>query len=166
MANKIKIYEIANPYWLSDTFVFAKKRMNGMELVCYIKVNHDDKIEEIGCDFEGRFHNAKYDEVITREKCIEATQGHKMRFNVIDDEHWLSVYDMYKRLESPWKRVSRELPIQRMTLQKVPIDLSDEVIVRDVFGKTWIARYDFKQKRWWGDNQVIIDVVSWMEIPN
>ena len=51
MENKIKIYEIANPYWLSDTFVFSKKRMNGMELVCYIKVNHDDKIEEIGCDF-------------------------------------------------------------------------------------------------------------------
>ena len=43
----MKIYEIHNPLFLSDIFVFGEIESIGM---CYIKVNHHNKIEEIGID--------------------------------------------------------------------------------------------------------------------
>ena len=44
----MRIFEIPNPLWLSDTFIFSEIKNIGS---CYIKVNYRNKIEEIGIDF-------------------------------------------------------------------------------------------------------------------
>ena len=49
----MKIYEIHNPLFLSDIFVFGEIESIGM---CYIKVNHHNKIEEIGIDIQERMN--------------------------------------------------------------------------------------------------------------
>jgi hypothetical protein len=95
-----KVYEVSNPYWLADTFIFSKKHFETVfwgeiDLICYIKVNLYNKIEEIGCDFEKRFRFdfEKYNNVLARKDVSEASRKHKMRFDAIGNEYWLSLYN-------------------------------------------------------------------------
>ncbi len=97
---KLEIYEVDNPYWLSDTFVFAKKEYDStsygkIELVCFIKVNCHNKIEEIGCNFEDRFHNTDYKTILEYKHTKEASIKHRRRFLAIDDEYWFKLYNLY-----------------------------------------------------------------------
>lgn len=83
-----EIYEIENPYFLSDTFVFQKKHFKhfidgDIETVCFIKLNRDNKIEEIGFDFSSRFNLEK------DKQYKKATPLHKIPFLLIGDEMWI-----------------------------------------------------------------------------
>lgn len=86
---KEEIYEVNNPCWLSDTFVFCKKHYNDVDLVCYIKVNNHNQIEEIGSDFEARF-NCDFTTILKRKDVIQATNLHKIIFTLIDEEYWFT----------------------------------------------------------------------------
>ena len=83
------IYEVENPCFLSDIFVFQKKRFNhfiygDIETICFIKLNDRNKIEEIGFDFSSRFH-------LEKDKTYKkATALHKIPFLLIGDEMWLN----------------------------------------------------------------------------
>lgn len=84
------IYEIENPYFLSDTFVFQKKHfkhfINGdIETVCFIKLNSQNKIEEIGFDFSSRFNLEK------DKQYKKSTPLHKIPFLLIGDEMWINL---------------------------------------------------------------------------
>lgn len=86
-----KIYQIANPMWLSDTFVFKERKELG---TVYIKVNYKGNIEEIGVDIRKRMHFR--DDVISKAK--EASKTNKAKLNTIWDEYWWHVHNEAKRL--------------------------------------------------------------------
>ena len=80
----LDIYEVQNPYFLADTFVFCKKE----DSILYIKVNDLNQIEEIGNDFERRFHFSNYDALLQRKDVKPATALHKIIFSIIGNEYW------------------------------------------------------------------------------
>jgi hypothetical protein len=92
-----EIYEVENPCWLSDTFVFCKKHYNDVFLVgevdsvFYIKVNHHNQVEEIGTDFESRF-SCDYYSLLERKDVKKATNLHKIMFTLIGSEYWLKLF--------------------------------------------------------------------------
>lgn len=92
-----KIYEVCNPYWLSDTFVFCKRHYNDVflvgdvDLVCYIKVNVHNQIEEIGIDFEQRFRQ-DLNAILKRNDVKQSTNLHAIMFTLIGDEYWLKLF--------------------------------------------------------------------------
>ena len=94
---KDEIYEVENPYWLSDTFVFCKKHYNDVflvgevDLVCYIKVNARNQIEEIGIDFERRFRQ-DLNAILKRDDVKQSTNLHAIMFTLIGDEYWLKLF--------------------------------------------------------------------------
>lgn len=111
MRQKEEIYEVANPRWLADTFVFQKKQNGEQVLICYIKVNHHNKIEEIGPCFDERFHFLieDYPLVLNRKDVQIATPAHRRRFISIDDEYWFGLWNnlqYQKRLASHDQRRS------------------------------------------------------------
>ena len=92
-----KIYEVENPYWLSDTFVFCKRHYNDvflvgeLDLVCYIKVNAHNQIEEIGTNFERRFRQ-DLNAILKRDDVKRSTNLHAIMFTLIGDEYWLKLF--------------------------------------------------------------------------
>lgn len=80
----MKIYQVKNPFFLSDTFVFCKKE----DSVLYIKVNYFNQIEEIGNDFSQRFHFSDYEALLQRKDVEPATALHKILFSVIGNEYF------------------------------------------------------------------------------
>ena len=92
-----EIWEIDNPYFLSDVFVFCKKHLNvftigEVDMVCFIKVNHSNQIEEIGTDFEKRFHSNDINDILKRDDIRYANDLHKIMFSIISDEFWCGKY--------------------------------------------------------------------------
>ena len=93
---KAEIYEVNNPFWLSDTFVFCKKHYNDVflvgevDLVCYIKVNAHNQIEEIGTNFERRFRQ-DLNAILKRDDVKQSTNLHAIMFTLIGDEYWLKL---------------------------------------------------------------------------
>lgn len=81
-----KIYAVANPMWYADTFIFSYLK----DLGCYafVKINHNNKIEEIGIDIEVRMHNTRVEDM----KKKEATRLQKSIFNRIGGEYWCKLY--------------------------------------------------------------------------
>ena len=94
---KDEIYEVENPYWMSDTFVFCKRHYNDvflvgeLDLVCYIKVNAHNQIEEIGIDFERRFRQ-DLNAILKRDDVKQSTNLHAIMFTLIGDEYWLKLF--------------------------------------------------------------------------
>lgn len=92
-----EIYEVENPYWMSDTFVFCKRHYNDVflvgevDLVCYIKVNNHNQIEEIGIDFERRF-GQELNAILKRNDVKRSTNLHAIMFTLIGDEYWLKLF--------------------------------------------------------------------------
>ena len=92
-----EIYEVENPYWLSDTFVFCKRHYNDvflvgeLDLLCYIKVNANNQIEEIGCDFERRF-GQDLNVILKRDDVKWSTNLHAIMFKIIGDEYWMKLF--------------------------------------------------------------------------
>lgn len=92
-----EIYEVENPYWLSDTFVFCKRHYNDvflvgeLDLVCYIKVNAHNQIEEIGTNFEQRF-GQDLNAILKRDDVKHSTNLHAIMFTLIGDEYWLKLF--------------------------------------------------------------------------
>lgn len=81
----MRMYEIPNPLWLSDTFIFDKVENIGF---CYVKVNCKNKIEEIGTDFSSRFHHKPIEDIINSKDCREASKLHRSIFNRIGVQYW------------------------------------------------------------------------------
>jgi len=102
-----KIYEVCNPYWLSDTFVFCKKHYNDVflvgevDLVCYIKVNIHNQIEGIGIDFERRFRQ-DLNAILKRDDVKQSTNLHAIMFTLIGDEYWLKLLEKEKKNEKDY----------------------------------------------------------------
>ena len=94
---KDEIYEVENPCWLSDTFVFCKRHYNDvflvgeLDLVCYIKVNANNQIEEIGVNFERRF-GQDLNAILKRNDVKRSTNRHAIMFTLIGDEYWLKLF--------------------------------------------------------------------------
>ena len=82
-----KIYAVANPMWYSDTFIFAY--MEDFGCYVYVKVNHVNKIEEIGINLEKRLHNTRFEDM---DK-TEASRMQKSIFNRIGEEYWWGLYN-------------------------------------------------------------------------
>ena len=86
------IYEVNNPYFLSDVFVFQRKRFKSffygeIESICYMKLNARNQIEEIGFDFSKRFH------LEWGKEYKKATPLHKATFRRFSDAYWIKHYD-------------------------------------------------------------------------
>ena len=79
-----KIYQIENPLWLADTFIFSENEIG----ICFIKINSQRQIEEIGTDFVRRFHYSTFEELKSNPKCKRATIANKKLFLSIGDEYW------------------------------------------------------------------------------
>lgn len=92
-----KIYAVANPMWYADTFIFSY--MEDFGCYVYIKVNIDNKIEEIGINLEKRMHNTRFEDM---DK-TEASRLQKSIFNRIGKEYWCGLYNQYQ-LNSYGKR--------------------------------------------------------------
>lgn len=85
------IYAVANPMWLADTFVFFYMKDFGSYV--YVKINHRNKIEEIGVNLEARMHNRRFEDMDKKE----ATRLQKSIINRIDNEYWYDLYHRYQR---------------------------------------------------------------------
>lgn len=66
----MEIYEIENPFWLSDIFIFEYIDKVGY---CYVKVNYQDKIEEIGINISKRMHNQSIANIFLKAKKLQIT---------------------------------------------------------------------------------------------
>lgn len=78
----VGLFAFSNPMWLSDVFVCGK--IDGYDKICFVKLNYDNKIEEIGVDIERRVSSA-----IVNEKFIEdVTEIRRSIFESIGDEYW------------------------------------------------------------------------------
>lgn len=90
------ICEVENPFFPSDIFVFQKKHFKhwifgDIDTICFIKLNHENKIEEMGFDFSSRFRLYEKDGVYKK-----ATPLHKIPFLLIGDEMWLNMLNTRK----------------------------------------------------------------------
>jgi hypothetical protein len=87
---KEEIYEIDNPMFLADTFIFSSYHFREEIHYCFIKVNCDDEIEEIGADISARlFGHISIDKIIKQSR--KATKKHRSIYNVIGYELWVKV---------------------------------------------------------------------------
>ena len=80
------VYEIDNPCFLADTFVFEEIKegfLNGKTI--YVKVNCENRIEEIGIGIEDRLHNSL--EKIIKES-DKASIKHIRSLRKIDHEYF------------------------------------------------------------------------------
>lgn len=80
------VYEIDNPCFLADTFVFEEIKegyLNGKTI--YVKVNCENRIEEIGIGIEERLHTP-LEKVI--EKSEKASNKHIRSLRKIDLEYY------------------------------------------------------------------------------
>ena len=82
----MKAYQVPNPLWLSDTFIFMEHREIGNFV--YVKVNCHNKIEEIGIDIKVRLHGMTFDKIKQLYGFKEATPLYKSIINRIGDEYW------------------------------------------------------------------------------
>lgn len=78
-------YAIKNPYWLADTFIF---RRHGYLGSIWVKINHKNKIEEIGCDFPSRFGYDNIKDIECDEHCKVATKLQQSILNRIGEEYF------------------------------------------------------------------------------
>ena len=82
-----KVYAISNPYFLSDIFVFKEHPAFGS---VYIKLNCNGKIEEIGRNFDTRFHRQVQD-IIRLADCHDANDKQKKALDLIGDEYFYTI---------------------------------------------------------------------------
>ena len=87
----MKTYQVKNPLWLSDTFIFKEKEGIG---TIYVKINCRNKIEEIGIDIEKRLHNCQFDKIRQLYGFGKATPLNQSILNRIGDEYW---YQLVRR---------------------------------------------------------------------
>lgn len=85
------VYEMRNPAFLSDVFVFAGKEPAGTPLtgkVPYVKLDCDNRIEEIGVDLAERAGFTDYGTLVASGAVSEATPVRRAIFSAIGDEYW------------------------------------------------------------------------------
>ena len=84
----MKTYQVPNPLWLSDVFIFKEKKDIG---TVYVKVNSQNRIEEIGIDIERRLHYLPMDKIFELWGFKEAKPLYRSILNRIGDEYWRSI---------------------------------------------------------------------------
>ena len=84
----MRTFAIKNPCWLADTFIFREHKKLGS---VWVKINHNNKIEEIGYDFPSRFHCNNIKEVECNEHCKEATRLQQSILNRIGEELFYAI---------------------------------------------------------------------------
>lgn len=83
-----KIYEMRNPCFLADVFVFTKIEDEDYSLdgkTIFVKVNSENKIEEIGKCIEGRVHLSWQ---VLSEKSDIASKAHIQSLKKIDMQYF------------------------------------------------------------------------------
>ena len=84
------VYEIENPMFLADTFIFGEITFRNESFYCFVKVNCQNKIEEIGAEINMRlFGHLSIEKIIEKSKV--ATILHKSIFKRFDKEYWVKV---------------------------------------------------------------------------
>jgi hypothetical protein len=95
-----KAFQISNPCFLSDTFIFKEKtfKIDGKKEVStvYITVNRDGKIEGIRTMLEKRLYR-DLSVLMDSSNLKEASKRDAMLLDSIDDEMWYSKYREDKR---------------------------------------------------------------------
>lgn len=88
-----KIYQLRNPFWLADFYVFSETEVDlclydkgTVTAYPYIKVNPRNKIEETGADIRSVFHGTAIDEII--KKSSIANKAHRSAYETIDMAYW------------------------------------------------------------------------------
>lgn len=81
----MKIYEINNPFFLSDIFVFGEIEDIGP---CYVKLNCRNQIEEIGVDIQKRMRRS-IEDIMNRAK--QTTKLRRHIFTSISIEYWVKI---------------------------------------------------------------------------
>jgi hypothetical protein len=94
----METYQIPDPFWLSDKYIFKQYKFEEDRPVStiYVKINSINKIEEIGVDIASRMHmdNKSFDE-LTKLKFVEkATRLQKSIINRIGSEYWWEIYNI------------------------------------------------------------------------
>ena len=95
-----KIYQLRNPYWLADFYVFSEIEVDlsiydkgTVTAYPYIKVNPRNKIEQIGADirslFQGIAVGTAVDEIIKSSPI--ANKAHRSAYETIDMEYWVGI---------------------------------------------------------------------------
>ena len=84
----MKAYCVPNPFFLSDRFVFAHHETFG---TVYIKLNYDDKVEEIGIDITKRMHNTSLVGIKMLRGYREANEIESFIIEHIGEEYWYHI---------------------------------------------------------------------------
>lgn len=78
------VFAIQNPYFFATTFVFKEHPAFGS---VYIGMNSSGQIDEIGRNFENRFHEQIQD-IMRLDDCREANDEEKKALNMISDYYF------------------------------------------------------------------------------
>lgn len=95
----MKVFQIENPMWLSDIFVFMEFQFEKDKHVqtVYVKINHLNKIEEIGIDIVSRLHlQCTFEDFMKSERITKATRLQFSIINRIDKEYWWHIKNNLK----------------------------------------------------------------------
>ena len=93
MKQKEEIYQRCNLAWYADTFIFKYLQIDDIMTTVYVKINHKNKIEEIGTDVAGRMHcdRSSFEELKKLKYTEPATKLQKNIINRIGKEYWCSL---------------------------------------------------------------------------
>lgn len=91
-----KIYQLRNPFWLADFYVFSEIEVDlslydkgTVTAYPYIKVNPRNKIEQIGADIRSLFQGTAVDEIIKNSPI--ANKAHRSAYETIDMAYWVGI---------------------------------------------------------------------------
>ena len=87
----MEAFQINNPLWFSDTFVFMKYDFDGHMSTVYVKLNNMNKIEEIGIDIISRLHVKSMEDMMSIGPYTKATRLQYSIINRFGEEYWWSI---------------------------------------------------------------------------
>lgn len=75
------IFTLPNPVFPSDTFIFDTTGK-------FIKINYNNRIEEIGTDIGERLYCVSIETILRYKNCDKACKRYKRMLKIIDDEYF------------------------------------------------------------------------------
>ena len=81
------VFAIPNPYFLSTVFVFKEHPAFGS---VYIAFNSNGQIDEIGRNFDNRFHRQVQD-IMKLADCREANATQRIALSMISDDYFYKI---------------------------------------------------------------------------
>ena len=118
-----KVFEISNPCFMLDTFVFKEKtfEVNGKKekSTAYLVINGNGKIEQATTMLEERLR-CGLEELMKSSNIKEASERNRMLLESFGDEFWYGTYysqkHYYANLKVLWAR--QQMNIGRMNSRK------------------------------------------------